>query len=592
MFTKTNRNDPLVESIKNVMEQNDLLRRVETAVNEHFGVVSKKALPHEYHAEYDAIFEETKKCAMAEEESDKDKKVATPEHHRAEAIRIHKQIKMSGKLPHLVAKKKEHEEAYRKMTGNKIKYPDDLNESKIDEGVPIKQKYKEHAAKASKLYKDADLDMILSGRPSFWHPSQKTHLSDSSNEKTKAANKEQEKAKKYKNIAKKFPLAQVSEDLNEAKDEGSTPKTAKEKALAKLHGDPNKITHGDVLKGRGVVEEEKATEAQKEKVAKVMHKWKQGKEHIGKSEKTVPVTKKGQKQAVAIALSQAGLSKKQKMDEQTSIDSIVEEIRNNLEEQLVAVYESGDESAFADFIGSLTEEQLDILGLNEAEVTTRKKDGTVVNVVTGKPAYTPPAAQSQPKATNKAPDVATSTKAAMASAAGNPMVRQVAGKSVSSNAPAGVTPQSLFASPKTQVTSRSNASSGTVQKMATGGGERLGANSGAGVGKPVARGQAAISPQANKAGVTPTQRTASPRPGVSAPKVAAQKPGMARPGTTPVAKRVPGAIATATQKRIGYQTKAANVSPGQMMSMREETEAPKPIKESFEQFLRNKFLKG
>jgi hypothetical protein len=505
MFTKTNRNDPLVESIKNVMEQNDLLRRVETAVNEHFGVVSKKALPHEYHAEYDALFEETKKCAMAEEESDKSKKAETPEHHRAEAIRIHKQIKMSGKLPHLVAKKKEHEEAYRKMTGNKVKYPDDMNES--------------------------------------------SH-------------------------------------------EGSTPRNAKEKALAKLHGDPKKITHGDVLKGRGVVEEEKATESQKEKVAKVMHKWKQGKEHIGKSEKTVPVTKKGQKQAVAIALSQAGLSKKQKMDEQTSIDSIVEEIRNNLEEQLVAVYESGDESAFADFIGSLTEEQLDILGLNEAEVTTRKKDGTVVNVVTGKPAYTPPAAQSQPKATNKAPDVATSTKAAMASAAGNPMVRQVAGKSVSSNAPAGVTPQSLFASPKTQVTSRSNASSGTVQKMATGGGERLGANSGAGVGKPVARGQAAISPQANKAGVTPTQRTASPRPGVSAPKVAAQKPGMARPGTTPVAKRVPGAIATATQKRIGYQTKAANVSPGQMMSMREETEAPKPIKESFEQFLRNKFLKG
>ena len=128
MFTKTNRNDPLVESIKNVMEQNDLLRRVETAVNEHFGVVSKKALPHEYHAEYDAIFEETKKCAMAEE--DKTKKAESPEHHRAEAIRAHKAIKISGKLPHLVAKKKEHEEAYKKMTGNKIKYPEDLDEEK------------------------------------------------------------------------------------------------------------------------------------------------------------------------------------------------------------------------------------------------------------------------------------------------------------------------------------------------------------------------------------------------------------------------------------------------------------------------------
>lgn len=34
--------------------------------------------------------------------------------------------------------------------------------------------------------------------------------------------------------------------------EGSTPRNEKEKQLAKLHGNPNKITHGDVLKGRGV----------------------------------------------------------------------------------------------------------------------------------------------------------------------------------------------------------------------------------------------------------------------------------------------------------------------------------------------------
>lgn len=34
--------------------------------------------------------------------------------------------------------------------------------------------------------------------------------------------------------------------------EGSIPRNEKEKKLAKLHGDPNKITHGDVLKGRGV----------------------------------------------------------------------------------------------------------------------------------------------------------------------------------------------------------------------------------------------------------------------------------------------------------------------------------------------------
>jgi hypothetical protein len=38
--------------------------------------------------------------------------------------------------------------------------------------------------------------------------------------------------------------------------EGTTPKTAKEKKLAAMSGDPNKITMGDVLKGRGVKKEE------------------------------------------------------------------------------------------------------------------------------------------------------------------------------------------------------------------------------------------------------------------------------------------------------------------------------------------------
>lgn len=48
--------------------------------------------------------------------------------------------------------------------------------------------------------------------------------------------------------------ALLEQRINEGA-EGSTPTTPKEKALAKLHGNPNKITHGDVLKGRGVIPE-------------------------------------------------------------------------------------------------------------------------------------------------------------------------------------------------------------------------------------------------------------------------------------------------------------------------------------------------
>jgi len=40
------------------------------------------------------------------------------------------------------------------------------------------------------------------------------------------------------------------------------------------------------------------------KFDKVMHHWGEGEQHIGKSDKKVPKTKKGQKQALAIAFSE------------------------------------------------------------------------------------------------------------------------------------------------------------------------------------------------------------------------------------------------------------------------------------------------
>jgi hypothetical protein len=48
------------------------------------------------------------------------------------------------------------------------------------------------------------------------------------------------------------------------------------------------------------------------KFKKVLHHWKEGKQHIGKSKKTVPKTPEGQKQAIAIAFSEKKKAEKGK----------------------------------------------------------------------------------------------------------------------------------------------------------------------------------------------------------------------------------------------------------------------------------------
>jgi hypothetical protein len=61
-----NRKDPLVDSVKQVMDENRVRRDVERLVNEAFGVTSRKGLPHELHAEYDTALAEATETALKE----------------------------------------------------------------------------------------------------------------------------------------------------------------------------------------------------------------------------------------------------------------------------------------------------------------------------------------------------------------------------------------------------------------------------------------------------------------------------------------------------------------------------------------------
>ena len=62
------------------------------------------------------------------------------------------------------------------------------------------------------------------------------------------------------NVNKKFSVSdalyQSVVEVMKGGKEGSTPRTPEEEKLAAFHGDPKRITHGDVLKARGVTKEE------------------------------------------------------------------------------------------------------------------------------------------------------------------------------------------------------------------------------------------------------------------------------------------------------------------------------------------------
>jgi hypothetical protein len=53
-----NKNDPVADSVKKIMEQNELARQVEKALCEELGVYSRREIPHEHQANYDALLEQ------------------------------------------------------------------------------------------------------------------------------------------------------------------------------------------------------------------------------------------------------------------------------------------------------------------------------------------------------------------------------------------------------------------------------------------------------------------------------------------------------------------------------------------------------
>lgn len=128
--------DPLVESARQAMEKGIRDRAIESVINEAFGVESRKALPNEFHSDYDALLSEAKSCGKIDEAlKDKIHKVAKSLYNelpkRKEKIEKATERAMQGKTPK--------DWARRQAAVNSV-----VKEEELEEGSPLRKLTKDY----------------------------------------------------------------------------------------------------------------------------------------------------------------------------------------------------------------------------------------------------------------------------------------------------------------------------------------------------------------------------------------------------------------------------------------------------------------
>lgn len=133
MFKK---NDPLVHSVKAIMEQNELHRRVEAKLCEELGIYSRKALPREHQANYDALLEqrleEAKKDSLAAYERRMSKGPEASKEEGNWSKKMNKQQADYGKMREKMVGKGTDKETTRKLVGEELDEELKGNQHKID----------------------------------------------------------------------------------------------------------------------------------------------------------------------------------------------------------------------------------------------------------------------------------------------------------------------------------------------------------------------------------------------------------------------------------------------------------------------------
>jgi hypothetical protein len=367
MFNK--KNDPLVESVKAVMKENEFRRQAEAALNEELGISSKKALPHEYHTQYDALLEA--KVVDAEKKAVDREKLMRP-------IRA-----LTSKLP--------------KMKKNDNDKEDDFYKKRVKREIPeeaqMSTKQKKLAMLGNTAGKGGNPNKI--DEPDL-NAARKGHAHKVGLEE-KAVSQQQQKffglvSAIKKGKAKGSPEAEKVAKEMSAKEVRKFAKTKHEglpKRVDEAEGDvnpndmakPSKGLQGRIVKDPPAptptpapkkMEEARLLGVAQRRAVEASLKAK-GTTDNPKFRPNPPGEQGEQRPSTSAtegiykSLDRRRITKKRQG--QDMAESVIAEIRENLEANLMAIHESGDDELFENYVNSLTEEELEILGLNEENPT-------------------------------------------------------------------------------------------------------------------------------------------------------------------------------------------------------------------------------
>jgi hypothetical protein len=303
MFNK--KNDPLVESVKAVMKENEFRRQAEAALNEELGISSKKALPHEYHTQYDALLEA--KVVDAEDREVKRGKST------AGKVGI-----ATGKFADKVREKAKRalDRFHTEME------PKDKRPPSMEEDV---------------------------------HPNQKVIAKQDGNAKSISR-----KDLRILRIKDKSGVKIDEQDINPADlpklSPGLQGRIVKDPPAPTPTPAPKKMEEARLL---GVAQRRAVEASLKAKGTTDNPKFRPN--PPGEQGEQRPST--SATEGIYKSLDRRRITKKRQG--QDMAESVIAEIRENLEANLMAIHESGDDELFENYVNSLTEEELDILGLSE-----------------------------------------------------------------------------------------------------------------------------------------------------------------------------------------------------------------------------------